>query len=364
MANNRTFNPLVVGSNPTRPTSKDKDLRHPHAATTTKCDSGATVASIYKHGQGWQARIRREGWPQQVRSFKTKAEAQRWAREQERRMDSGEWQDTAEARRLTLRDAVERYIEEVTAHHKGADQEAQRLRQWTRELGDYALANIRSTDVAAVRDRRLRTASPTTVRNDLATLSPLLEHARREWALAIDNPVRAIRWPSPSRHRDRRLSADEEQALRDSARSPYHTAYLTIALETGMRRGEILAMQWAHVNLAGRVIHLPETKTGEARDVPLSSAAVAALQAIPRRLDGWVWPWTAEGASSLWRRWTERAGVPDLRFHDLRHEATSRLVESGRFSLTEVAAITGHKSMQTLKRYANHRASDLAKRLG
>ena len=300
-----------------------------------------------------------------MRTFQTKSEAQRWAREVERSIDSGEWQDTSEARRLTLREAIERYINEVTAAHKGATQETSRLRAWARtELGDYALANLRSTDVAKVRDRRIEEVSSTTVRNDLATLSPLFEYARQEWALPVENPIRAVRWPSPSRHRDRRLDAEEENALRRAARNTYQLAYLTIALETGMRRGEILAMQWDHIDLQRRVIHLPETKIGTSRDVPLSAAAIDALRSVPRQMNGKVWPWTTEGASSLWRRWTRRAGVEGLRFHDLRHEATSRLVESGRFSLTEVAAITGHKSMQTLKRYANHRASDLAQRMG
>jgi len=327
------------------------------------CDSGATVATISRRKKGWQARIRREGWPQITRTFRTKGEAERWARDQERRMDAGQWQDQRHSQRTTVAEAIERYISEVSVYHKGAKREADRMRWWARELGEYALANVTPADVADVRDRRLETVSTTTVRNDLATLSPLFTHARKEWSHPIENPVQAIRWPSPSRHRDRRLDPDEEQALRDSARSPYHTAYLTIALETGMRRGEILAMRWEHVDLGSRVVRLPETKNGEARDVPLSPAAAEALQSIPRQISGKVWPWNSEGAASMWTRWLRRAGVEDLRFHDLRHEATSRLVESGQFSLTEVAAITGHRTMQMLKRYANHRATDLARRM-
>jgi len=321
------------------------------------------VATIEKRGKRWRAKIRREGWPSISATFATKGEAQRWVRDQERAMDRGCWQDTREPRRTSFVDAVERYIEEVTSNHKGARREANRLRWWSGHLEGYAIAYITPADVAEIRDRRLEEVSPTTVRNDLATLSPLFEHARREWSYPIANPVQAIRWPTPSRHRERRLDPAEEQALRDSARSPYQDAYLTIALETGMRRGEILAMQWEHVDLHARVVRLPETKNGEARDVPLSPAAAEALQSIPRQISGQVWPWGSEGAASMWARWLRRAGVEDLRFHDLRHEATSRLVESGRFSLTEVAAITGHKTMQVLKRYANHRATDLARRM-
>ena len=321
------------------------------------------MATIERRGKRWRAKIRREGWPTLSATFATKGEAQRWVREQERAMDQGRWQDSRTSRRTSLDEAIQRYIVEVTSGHKGAHREANRLRWWSRQLGDFAIANVAPADVAEIRDRRLEVASPTTVRNDLAALSPVFEHARKEWSYPIDNPVQAIRWPTPSRHRERRLDPAEEQALRDSARSPYQDAYLTIALETGMRRGEILAMRWEHVDLHARVARLPETKNGEARDVPLSPAAAEALQSIPRQISGQVWPWGSEGAASMWARWLRRAGVEDLRFHDLRHEATSRLVESGRFSLTEVAAITGHKTMQVLKRYANHRATDLARRM-
>lgn len=322
------------------------------------------MATIERRSNGWRVKIRREGWPKVSKTFARKTDAQRWAREQEQAMDLGTWRDVRESQRTSFPEAIERYIAEVTSQNKGARQEANRLRLWARFLNDHALANIRATDIAEIRDYRLERVSATTVRNDLATLSPVFEHARREWCYAIENPVREVRWPSPARHRDRRLAPEEEQALRKTARSPYHDAYLTIALETGMRRGEILGMRWEHIDLAGQTVHLPDTKGGEPRDVPLSSRAVEALRSLPRQISGAVWPWNDEGAASMWTRWVRRAGIEDLHFHDLRHEATSRLIESGRFSITEVAAITGHRNMQTLKRYANHRASDLARRLG
>ncbi|MBK1727302.1 tyrosine-type recombinase/integrase [Halorhodospira neutriphila] len=300
------------------------------------------MATILKRGKRWQAKVRRCGYPEQSKNFSTKADAQQWARETELAMDRGSWVDTSEARRTTLTEAIERYAREVTPTKKGAPQEANRLRRWGQHrIGKTALANVRSADIAEIRDQRLKEASPATVRNDLAALSAVFEHARKEWRMeALTNPVRALRRPAPSRQRDRRLEAGEEQALYAAASSPVQRAYLTLALETGMRRGEIIAMRWQYINLPRRIIHLPETKTDEARDVPLSTAAVRALQSLPRRIDGKVWPWSNEGASSMWRRWIVRAGIEDLRFHDLRHEATSRFIESGRFEITEVMAIT------------------------
>jgi len=189
--------------------------------------------------------------------------------------------------------------------------------------------------------------------------------------------------------RDRRLSGEEADQLLAAAREyeksrgntgPIH-AILRFALETAMRRGEIVAMHWDHVNLKTRVLLVPDSKTGEPRKVPLSSGAVKALQAPPRRLDSQVWGISADAVTKAFDRICVRArrayeetctktkDAPDsnflmgIRFHDLRHEATSRLFERG-FNVMEVAAITGHKTLQMLKRYTHLRAEDLARKLG
>ncbi len=122
-------------------------------------------------------------------------------------------------------------------------------------------------------------------------------------------------------------------------------------------------MTWTMVDLRRRVVHLPDTKNGQARDVPLSTAAERILAALPRRMDGKVWTYTQEGMRASWRRALMQAAITGLHFHDLRHEATSRLFEKG-FNPMEVSAITGHKTLQMLKRYTHLRAEDLAKRMG
>lgn len=322
------------------------------------------MATIYKRGKRWQAQIRRHGYPPLTRSFRTKADAERWVRDQEAEMDRGEWVDTREAARTTLADALERYQREVIPRKKSQSQERGRVRVWLRSgLQDYALTNLRGADVARWRDDRLEDISSGTVRRDLALLSHLYTVARSEWRMeGLRDPTEPIWWPSPGQARDRRLQPDEERRLREHAQ-PQFEALLTVALETGMRRGELAAMRWSDVDLRGRVVRVPDSKTGDPREVPLSRAAVAALESIPRRIDGAVWPWCAEGIGTTWKRLRRASGVDGFTFHDLRHEATSRLVESGRFSLTEVSAITGHKSMQTLRRYANHRAADLVRKL-
>lgn len=137
------------------------------------------------------------------------------------------------------------------------------------------------------------------------------------------------------------------------------------ALETAMRMGEILALEWRHLDLASRVATLPDTKTGVARQVPLSTAAVAAISCLPRHIkDGHIfWTWQrADSLENVWRRTVKAAGIDDLHFHDLRHEAVSRLFELG-LNPMEVASISGHKTLQMLKRYTHLRAAELARKL-
>jgi integrase len=200
--------------------------------------------------------------------------------------------------------------------------------------------------------------------------------------IAVENPVASIRRPPPSKARERRLDADEEVRLlkalddhsgeseredgkryRHGTRNPWIKPVVLLALETAMRRGELLSLQWENVDLARRVAHLPKTKNGDARNVPLSSRAVAVLQALPRSIDGRVFPVEDYMIREAWKQACKRAGIEDLRFHDLRHEATSRLAEKLP-NVVELSAVTGHKDLRMLKRYYHPRAEDLAKKLG
>ncbi len=130
-----------------------------------------------------------------------------------------------------------------------------------------------------------------------------------------------------------------------------------------MRRGEIAAMRWEHVNRETRVLLIPETKNGTSRRIPLSRAALAALDTLSRRPDGLVWSMRPDSISQAFERVCKAAGIKGLTFHDLRHEATSRLFEKG-LNPMQVAAITGHKTLQMLKRYTHLRAEDLVGMLG
>ena len=131
-----------------------------------------------------------------------------------------------------------------------------------------------------------------------------------------------------------------------------------------MRQGELIGLRWEHVDLARRIAHLPDTKNGEARTVPLSSTAVDVLRALPRSIHAEVFPGlTTEAVKRAFARARRRAGLEDLHFHDLRHEATTRLFERG-LNIMEVATITGHKDLRMLRRYTHLKAEELARKLG
>ncbi len=341
-------------------------------------------------GGRWKAIIRKRGWPTAVKTFRTKRDAQDWARTTEDEMVRGVYISRAGAERLTLEVAMQRYLNEVSpTKSKGTvAREKDRSAHLLKSMGAYALAAITPDILARYRDDRLATgAANNSVRLELALLSHMYTIAIREWRIGVFyNPVSAIRKPASGQGRNRRLlrsvpdqgKVDEQTRLLKacSAHSnPMLGWIVRLALSTGMRAGEIQTLRRGQVDLSRRIIRLTETKNGSVRTVPLSREAVVVLKdalAHPvRPLDTDLIFWGEPGKDGkrrpyefrpAWRRALKLAGITGLRFHDLRHEAVSRLVEAG-LSDQEVAAISGHKSMQMLKRYTHLRAEDLVEKL-
>ena len=316
----------------------------------------------------WQAKIRRRGWPQQSGTFDTKAKAEAWARQVESEMDRGVFVSRAEADNTSLAEALDRYLREVSSRKRGSVQETSVAAALAAgSLGQRTIGSLRGKDLATYRDSMLAEGySPATIKRRFVILSHLYKVATQEWGMGeLINPVQYVSIPRSQNARDRRL-VDDEQARLLTAAHAYGGEIgplITWAIETAMRRGEIAAMRWDHLDRRARVLLIPETKTGTPRRVPLSTAALAVLDGLPRRLDGKVWGMRPDSISQAFERVCKAAGIEGLTFHDLRHEATSRLFEKG-LGLMEVASITGHKTMQILKRYTHLRAEDLVGRLG
>lgn len=333
------------------------------------------MATLRKRGPfQWQAQIRKRGHPPQTKTFETRAAALSWARAIEVEMDKGMFVSRAEAESTTLKELIQRYLEEVTPLKKGAAPETIRLQAFMRHpLAQRFVAGIRGVDIAHYRDERLREVSPATVKRTLVTLGHLFEVARKEWGIYVYNPVRDVKLPPNGKARDRRLQTgqngkegEEERLLKAcrKARNPFLLPVVRLALETAMRQGELISLRWEHIDLTRRIAHLPDTKNGESRTVPLSTVAVEVLRELPRSLNGQVFPGlTTEAIKRAYLRAIRSARIVNLRFHDLRHEATTRLFEKG-LNIMEVASITGHKDLRMLRRYTHLKAEDLARKLG
>ncbi|WP_296649874.1 site-specific integrase [Paraburkholderia sp.] len=383
------------------------------------------MANFRKRGElQWQARVRRKGYPDQVKTFNSRVEAEEWARAIEHQIDRGAFVSRAEAEATSLYEALERYEREVTAHKNGVEAEKSVLRIWKgTDLALRSMPVIRSVDIAKLRDEWLKTLKPATVLRRLQVLSHVFNIARKEWGMeSLSNPLELVRKPQPNNARIRRIATVEragvvangealpepgnDAAERDSTRetpddelervitatgSSILPAIVRLAVETAMRRGEIVSLRWEHIDLNDRVAHLPKTKNGESRDVPLSSKAVAVLKVLMSKDenqdkhnieedDSRVFKIRSDAVTRAFERAVERARrlyedecketgarpspkyLTDLRFHDLRHEATSRLAAI--FPMHELTKITGHKDPRMLMRYYHPRAKDLAKRLG
>lgn len=350
------------------------------------------MTTIVKTPSGtWKALIRKTGWPATAKTFRTKRDAEDWARRTEDEMVRGMYIHRAPAERMTLEAALKRYLREVTPTKRASTQigEHKKALALIKHLGKYSLAGLSADIVAQYRDTRLAgdedetgkrvPRSNNTVRLELALLGHLFTIAIKEWGIGLPfNPVSNIRRPAPGAGRNRRLTPAENKRLLvavDAYSNPMFSWIVRIALETGMRLSEIAGVRVGQIDMQKRVVRLEHTKNSSPRTVPLTRAATSSFQAAldnplrppetdlvffgePGR-DGVRRPYLFDKA---WNDAKKAADLVDFRFHDLRHEAVSRLVEAG-LSDQEVAAISGHKSMQMLKRYTHLRAEDLVGKL-
>jgi integrase len=341
------------------------------------------MATIGKTPSGtWKATIRKQGWPTTIKTFRIKRDAEDWARKTEDEMVRGVHIVRSQGDRLTFAEAMDRYLREVTPskHPNTQAIEKRRAAGLKAYFGQHTMATMTADVIAKFRDARFAQGRKAdTVRLDLALLGHLFKTAIREWRLGLpQNPVSNVRKPPASPGRDRRISANEERRLRQALAlqsNPMLLWIFEIAIETGMRSSEITGLMVDQVDVPRRLVKLKRTKNESSRTVPMTSHAqdvfVAAL-ANPLRPEDCNLVFFGEPGKDGKRRpynfnkgWLilkARLGLRDLRFHDLRHEAVSRFVEAG-LSDQEVSAISGHKSMQMLKRYTHLRAEDLVKKL-
>jgi len=328
------------------------------------------MATFRKRGNlQWEARIRKRGYPTTCKTFDTKAEAEQWAKGVETEMSKGQFVSTKEAESYTLSECLDRYKEEYLPRLKDPRREISRANcLQSRAIAHRIMSTIRSKDIADYRRAREKEGiSANTIRLDLALLSRLFNFAKSDWGMeSLTNPVQLAAKPKLPPGRERRLEAGEEEKLFEAIGDDLEfCAIIKFALETAMRRGEIVKLAWEDIDLRNKSALLRDTKNGTCRTVPLSRKAIEVLHGLPRHISGRVFPGHLhpDTLSSKMAKVCQSAGLANLHFHDLRHEATSRFFEHTDLDVMEIKAITGHKSLQMLARYTHLRTANLAARL-
>jgi len=334
------------------------------------------MASYRKRNNRWHVQVRRTGHPSQTKSFISKTDAQQWGRQVEGEMDKAVFSiDTRILEQMTVADLIKRYRDTVTINKRGVATENHRLEVFLRcEWADKLLNQITTQTFASYRDARLKEVRPATVVRELGILRSIFETARNEWDVPIpENPLARVRKPKQPDARNRRLQDGELERLLMACRTgtnDWLRPSILIAIETGMRRGELLNIQWQDLDLEASTLNIPITKNGHSRCIPLTPKAVAIFyermteDCEPTEL---VFDISGNGFRLAWERCRRRVAktypaIADLRFHDLRHEAVSRFFEMG-LSVPEVALISGHRDPRMLFRYTHLRAEDIVAKL-
>jgi integrase len=310
----------------------------------------------------------KRGWPAESRTFWTKTEAKDWITKIEAEMNAGRFVSTRAAERMTLGEAIDGWAKVARTKLKHFDVEEHRINNLKkREIAAYSVYRVTVDLIEELVDDMLEEEySPTTIRLYLSIISRSWKKAMKGVGSAV-SPTLGVENLSAGAKRTRRLNDGEEQKLLSACEADF-ADIVRFALETGARRAEIANLEWADVSIKGRTALLRDTKstTGKARQrtLPLSPAALTLLGNMPRPIKGGsVFGKTPRAITQCMGRARKKAKITDLRFHDLRHEAISRLFEQTDLSDLEIREISGHESMQMLLRYTHLRSGRLADRL-
>jgi integrase len=337
------------------------------------------MASILKIGDRWRALVRRKGHPNYCRTFSAKAQAEAWARQIEADIDRGQSPPAAKiiGKALLLRDVISAYrdLRDRSRPISDASNEHYMLRHLTDGLGDRDATSMTPQDlVGYCQMRREEGAGPYTCNMEVSKLGTAMRYAGVAMKVTIPDVVASARpllkhlgLIGGGGKRERRPTQDELDELITwlaRERGELFADIVRFAVATAMRRGEIARLNWEDVDTGKRLVLVrdrkdPRRKAGNDQWVPLLGMAWDVLQRQPRSDDEpRIFPIGESTVSKYFTEACRELGIPDLHFHDLRHEGTSRLFEDG-FAIQQVALVTGHKDWRHLRRYTNLRPEDL-----
>ncbi len=333
------------------------------------------MASYRKRGKSWYAEVSRQG-QRFSQTFDTKAEAAAWATQKEVELrTAGSSSPSLLGKNKTFYDVCREFEKTLLPKRKGKRWEKIRLDSFKEKISwaGQKLSEINSKNIANWKIARLEEVAPSTVNRELNFLSKLFEVARSEWNWISINPVRGVERPKNPPPRDRRISQEEQDkilaALKFEMGKPpklmkqHLGAAFLFALETGMRKSEILALRWDKVFLEKRFLTIPESKNEDRRKVPLSTQAIELLK-LQREAakDEFCFPINSDSFCTTWREARDKVEIEDLTFHDTRHEATTRLAR--KLEILDLARMIGHRDLKSLMIYYNPTPEEIALRLG
>lgn len=340
------------------------------------------MAAIQKRGNVFRVRIIRKGYQSKSKTFSTRIEAVKWARKIETEIDQGVIKPSKTLanrmldKQLSFGEAAEHYIKNHSIHKRNCKTETGTIRALIRLWGQDHVQSIDKAKVFAMRDDLLsRGRSGDTVNHYYNAISKIYQMLQTEWSMTVDNPIKGVKRLPANPSRTKRINGEAETALLlacEQSTSKLLKLIIQFAIETGMRRGEFMGLKWFDIDLQSRRAFLHITKNGEPRQVPLTLKAVQILSKIKGEHPEYVFPLRMEALRRHFERAVQQArdswandGInpfDDLRLHDLRHEALSRLSDAG-LNVIELAHISGHKTLAMLARYTHPSHKAIFKKL-
>ncbi len=330
------------------------------------------MASIQKRGSTYRARIIKRDHPSYSKTFNTRIEAVKWARGIEAQIDNGtllppEKSTIPSRNKATLfKVAAEEYIRTHTVHKRNCKSETFIINKLSNYWGHLPISSVGKEQILQLRDELvMKKRAGATINKYFNAISKIFQMLQNEWSLKIDNPLRGIKRMTANPSRIKRINGETLEMLMQAASHcapPLFTQILKIALETGMRRSELMGLEWQDVDLENRRVHLHKTKNSLPRRIPLTKDAVAIFKSIPKTHPDKIFP-----VSLCWlRRYFEKTRATakqswsgdginpfkDLKLHDCRHEALSRLSDAG-LNVIELAHISGHRVLSMLQVYTH-----------
>lgn len=340
---------------------------------------GSVVASILKVGEGWRALVRRKGWPVYCKTFSTKAQADAWARGIEVDIDRGTAPKVSAVigRVLLLSDVIAEYrnLRAKSRPISDSSTEHYTLKHLASGLGDRDALRLTPSDLVGYSTmRREEGAGPYTINMDISKLGTAMRYAAMSLKVTLPDVVTSARpllnhlgLIGGGGQRERRPTEDELLAVVAELEKSFGQLYADVvrfAVLTAMRRGEIARLMWADIDAVKRLVLIrdrkdPRKKIGNDQLIPLLGDAWDLVQRQARSADEpRIWPVHEQTMSKYFKAACDTLGVPDLHFHDLRHDGISKLFELG-YQIQQVALVSGHKDWRHLRRYTNLRPEDL-----